>query len=218
MRTIDAPVLALMNDHRYVAVHLFAVYDGASDYFWTDAPHSVAYDGDTYTQRAFAVGPLIVGVDGEQVVEILMTDIDKVIRGLLYAESWSYRPAVLMEAYLDADGAVVGVPTVLADGRADAGSVDLIAEDEPVTISLLPEHDAEGAAGPSQEYSSSCRYAKLFKGEQCGYVGGETTCDGSWTQCGARSNTARFGGFRFSPKPGAKITLSGGTLTLGVRE
>ena len=47
-------------------------------------------------------------------------------------------------------------------------------------------------------HSKSCRYRR-FKGTRCGYSGGLTTCDRSYTQCSARGNTANFGGFRFLP-------------------
>ena len=41
---------------------------------------------------------------------------------------------------------------------------------------------------------SHCRY-KVFKGNQCGYTGSETSCDRTFTRCNELGNTARFGGF-----------------------
>jgi phage-related protein len=38
-----------------------------------------------------------------------------------------------------------------------------------------------------------CRWR--FKSTECGYSGGETTCDKTLAQCRLRSNSARFGGF-----------------------
>lgn len=46
--------------------------------------------------------------------------------------------------------------------------------------------------------SSSCRYLK-FKGEECGYSGGETWCDRTYARCTTLGNTANFGGYRWLP-------------------
>jgi len=45
--------------------------------------------------------------------------------------------------------------------------------------------------------SSSCPWP--FKGDECGYSGGETACDRTYNRCTALGNTDNFGGFRFLP-------------------
>jgi len=43
-----------------------------------------------------------------------------------------------------------------------------------------------------------CRWS--FKGTECGYSGGSTTCDKTYARCAALVNTDNFGGFRYAAK------------------
>lgn len=49
-----------------------------------------------------------------------------------------------------------------------------------------------------------CRFAENYGGIECGVSAATKTtfpsCDGTWEQCVARSNSTRFGGFRSMPK------------------
>ena len=47
---------------------------------------------------------------------------------------------------------------------------------------------------PLEEFiANHCRF--IFKSDECGYSGGETTCNGTMSDCDDRSNLSRFGGF-----------------------
>lgn len=49
---------------------------------------------------------------------------------------------------------------------------------------------------PLYRYMSNfCRYVGFFKGPECGYSGGVTTCKGTLADCQAKANSERFGGF-----------------------
>lgn len=48
--------------------------------------------------------------------------------------------------------------------------------------------------GLSRSYSVYCPFK--FKSRQCGYVGPDTTCDKSFSDCDGRGNGHKFGGFR----------------------
>jgi hypothetical protein len=206
---------------------LLEILGGATPLRWTDAPFPVTYGGNTYAQVWFSVGDIVIDDDANQVVDITFPDVGTVIRGLLYAESWSYRPATLREVVFSTAEAALfarGTPVaatdvyILADGRAICGGpISLEEATEPVTLSIVPETDAEGATGPAQEHSFSCRYLQTtgFKGIQCGYAGGALPgvpfpCDGTFATCSSYGNTARYGGSRFAPKPGEKVQVGAG--------
>lgn len=225
MRTISAPILTKLASRRHGSVHLLEILGGATPLRWTDAPFPVTYDGNTYAQVWFSVGDIVIDDAANQAVDITFPDVGTVIRGLLYAESWSYRPATLREvvfstaeAALFTRGVAVAVNDtdhvyILADGRAICGGpISLEEATEPVTLSIVPETDAEGATGPAQEHSFSCRYLQTtgFKGIQCGYAGAGATCDGTFATCTSYGNTARYGGSRFAPKPGDKVQVGVG--------
>jgi hypothetical protein len=48
-------------------------------------------------------------------------------------------------------------------------------------------------------FSGSCRWAE-FKGPECQYIGEQTRCDRTYTECHAYGNVANFGGFRWLPR------------------
>lgn len=210
MRTLPAAIIARFGDHRIRAPFLLEILGGAVPLHWTDAPFSITYGGNTYVQQWFDVGDIVVDSDGNEVVELVFPDVDRIIRGLLFAEDWSFRPATLRTVWLDDDRSIIDA-YIVADGRADGGRMNFEDESEPVTISIAPDTDAEGSPGPAQEYSYACRYVDKFKGLQCAYSGPGTTCDGTVAQCTAYGNMARYGGFPFAPTPGTKIKVGGGT-------
>jgi hypothetical protein len=60
-------------------------------------------------------------------------------------------------------------------------------------------YDLRGVTVPRQTYSRErCRW--VFKSDECGYAGGETSCDKRLTTCDSTmSNKSRFGGFPGMP-------------------
>jgi lambda family phage minor tail protein L len=46
----------------------------------------------------------------------------------------------------------------------------------------------------SRVLKNTCRY-RVFKGDRCGYVGAETSCNRTLVQCRLYNNSGRFGGF-----------------------
>jgi hypothetical protein len=79
---------------------------------------------------------------------------------------------------------------LLYDGEINSTNFDegaiLIELEENIEVSLKE--------GLSRIYSAFCPFQ--FKSRQCGYVGPETTCDKSYSDCSARGNSRRFGGFK----------------------
>jgi hypothetical protein len=199
----------------------------ADDLFYTDATVTITYDGDEYVPMPLSRGDIVTDSEGNQAVGLTFKDIHKVIRQLFYTQNWSKRPTTLYEVWpaaqrVDAPITVTSDDLFIrAKGRASTGIANLEDENEPVTIAIVPNNDAEGAKGPAQGFGSGCRYVadspEGFKGIQCGYVGPETTCDGLLTRCIALGNRARYGGFPFAPKPGAKLHLGSGVMTVGSR-
>lgn len=186
---------------------------------WTDAPMSITYSGNTYTQQPFRASEAIYGDDGEQAVELVFPDIDKIVRGIVLNEDWTYRTATLREVWLSTTNNSVLNAWILMEGRIEPGRVNLEDETEPHTMTILPGAEAEGSPGPSQEFLGTCRYVALglFRGAQCGYVGAELTCDGTVARCRTLANEARYGGMQYAPKPGEVLRFGDGSTTVGAR-
>jgi hypothetical protein len=224
MRALPAAIIARFGDRRIRAPHLLEILVGrdapaSTGLHWTDAPFPITYGVDenddpiTYVQQWFDVGDIVIDDTGNQAMQLVFPDVGQIVRGLLFSESWSFRPATLRAIWLNDDKSLIEA-YIMADGRADSGPCNFEDASEPVTISIVPDTDAEGAPGPAQEYQYNCRYVDKFKGLQCGYSGIFLTCDGTVTQCTARGNMERYGGFPFAPTPGSKITVGSGSNTL----
>lgn len=72
--------------------------------------------------------------------------------------------------------------------------------DSEFSITVRTSFDMGKARGPAAEQSHLCRFRGLtgasgFKGRNCGYAGGETLCDFTYTRCTQLGNQVRFGGF-----------------------
>jgi len=53
--------------------------------------------------------------------------------------------------------------------------------------------------------ASMCNWVSNYKGVECAYTGGLGTCGGTWDDCEARGNTARYGGFKGLNQEGFKL-------------
>jgi len=72
------------------------------------------------------------------------------------------------------------------------------ATNDYVTLTLGA-YDVRAASVPAETYNATrCRWR--FKSEECGYAGGQTTCDKRYTTCDTTmSNLSRFGAFPTLP-------------------
>jgi hypothetical protein len=203
-------------------MHLVQILGGAEDLHWTDAPFPIPFGVDEddepiiYVQQWFSPGDLVTDDSGNQAMELVFPDVGRILRGLLYNESWSFRPATVYEVWLDAQNEVLNA-YILADGKAVPGVANFEDNAEPVTLAIVPDTDAEGALGPAQDNESSCRYVRAFKGLQCGYAGAETACDGTFARCSELGMQVRYGGQRFAPAAGTVIKIGTGSVTVGDR-
>lgn len=74
------------------------------------------------------------------------------------------------------------------------GEIDRVNYDERIiTIALKGNIKYLEKDGLRRTFSIFCPFQ--FKGRQCGYVGPDSTCDKSYTDCNSRGNSKNFGGF-----------------------
>ena len=75
------------------------------------------------------------------------------------------------------------------------GEIDRINFDEQaIVINLKGNARYLERSGLGRSYSVYCPFK--FKSRQCGYVGPDTSCDKSYSDCNGRGNSQRFGGYR----------------------
>lgn len=95
-----------------------------------------------------------------------------------------YRAA--FDQYLQVLGATVLFPGIL-------DSVEL--DNKRARISVANSFVRWNQPTPRRKHAIRCFWS--FKGSECGYSGGLTSCDKSWDACIERARTASYGGFRF---------------------
>jgi hypothetical protein len=217
MRALPPNIAAHVNDGTYSAVHLVEIR-GAATYRWTDRPGPVTYGGNVFTQQPFVVSEAVADEAGSMALDLTFDDQEHVVKSMVYAESFDNLLITVYEAWLDvANGSLLDVVTII-DGRAETATVD-VERAETVTLPVVQYAENEGAAA-GEEYAISCRYLRRYKGAQCGYAGALASCDGTFNGpngCVAHANQARYGGFRFAPKPGQVLVVGDSSTVVETR-
>ncbi len=96
--------------------------------------------------------------------------------------------------------------TVQATVQAFKGRIQTVDLTESIATLKCGSYALFGAKVlPRWIVSGNCAFR--FKDSRCGYTGAATSCDHTWTDCGTKSNQARFGGFRNLPKSGMKLYI-----------
>jgi len=81
-----------------------------------------------------------------------------------------------------------------------AGIVTNISFDELTCTLYLDSKVSRFSDATGRRYLPTCAW--VFKGTECAYSGGESSCDKTLSDCVARSNEDRFGGFDVVPTAG----------------
>ncbi len=111
----------------------------------------------------------------------------------------------LIQAYLELyelRGKKVSIKTVWANQLGDNQAFvehsyyidSWVADQDTAAFTVSSKFDVLDKKLPGRNYSrTACAWAPRFKGTECGYIGPETTCDGSLQQCRIYNNVLRYG-------------------------
>lgn len=186
---------------------------------FTNAPFTVSYGGESYVSNyKMAVSSIGQNDQGIQESSVTISNGDGSLGTLFQALSGSYRnPDVIIYEWkydeADFSSTTIQETVILANGRAEFPKWT----SETVSFRVRNAVNSVASKSPWKGYGKLCPYAHDFKGEQCAATTTSyTTCLGTFADCTARSNTARFGGMRHSPKDGHVIHYGqDGTFILG---
>ena len=173
--------------------------DGASYiYIWgAKMTQSSSYEympGDgTYNPRGFefeSINYTLSNVMDDCTLRI--DNLDSTLTAIFVDGTVEEKEASVWVGLLDSTGAVIGTALIFT------GEVDSFDLDETEVRMVIGSMFTRWSNQAYNKHSASCRW-KVFKGDECGYAGGQTWCDRSYTRCVALAATATFGGFRFLP-------------------
>lgn len=196
MKTIDSTFKTEKNKKENSPIFLYTIYnfDGNNtDLFFAEHEEDVHYDGKTYVK--FPLTHDFVGNNSSGEIDTITITLCNISR--------------LMQSYLedyDFRNKKVSIRMVWANQLADTDAyiedvfyIDSYTADEKnVAFALTSKLDILDIEIPCRMYLRNfCSWK--FKSSECGYTGGETTCNKTLNACRGLSNQERFGGFPSVP-------------------
>jgi len=144
----------------------------------------------TFTPNAFKFGDISGSATlAVESIDIEIDDTDKTLAAIVLNEDIRNKWAILSVGAIDSEY-VVHVQEFL---RGIIGGWQLY-DENTLKITITNELVLWNKK-PLRIQMSSCPW--VFKGPECGYVGGESTCDQTYERCRRLGNTDNFGGDRF---------------------
>ncbi len=180
--------------NRPIYLYIVYDYDGASnDVEFAAYDADVTFDGVVYTAWAITHDAVNESSSGEVTsVKLTIGNVNRVFQA--YLEDYDLR------------GKKVLIRRVWSDQLADADACEdqyfyidsYTADEQTIILELSGKYDVMDMVIPRGVFNRNhCRW--VFKSTECGYSGGETTCNRTFQRCIALSNYARFGGFPAIP-------------------
>jgi phage-related protein len=164
----------------------------------------VTYAGQVYTKGNIDINGQVFNSDGSlpRVVIKVAHDLNRTIEQIVDETQGALGATVTLikvgEKFLSA-----AVPALEIDYSSIAAESDA----ESVTFTLgIPNPMTQKI--PLRTYSSTqCPYAtvSLFKGVECQYVGGDTTCTGTYSDCKGKGNQVHWGGEKGLTPKGMRV-------------
>lgn len=194
-RNIDPTFKAEKSKQENQPIFLYTIedYDGASDL------HLAGYDTDiTYNSVLYSKFPISHEFVGENnqgqidQVKVRLANVSRLIQS--YLEQYDFRGKKVIIKMVWANQ--LSDPDAYID---DVFYVDnYVADQNNVEFTLTGKFDVLGVDLPSRRYTRNyCAWK--FKSSECGYSGGETSCNKTQQRCKEIGNYSRFGAFPSVP-------------------
>ena len=152
--------------------------------------------GDKFSRRGIRPDPASYGLG--TIVDkctIEIDNVDQYMTSIFVGSSVQGSDVGLRMVVLDEDLSIIGGEAfTLFSGEIDSWELD---PDDKVVVTMANIFTRWNQMTLAN-HSSSCRW-KVFKGAECGYVGGATECDRTYVTCHTLGNSDNFGGFRWLP-------------------
>jgi hypothetical protein len=206
IKAIDSGTLAALEERVTAIAWLIGIDTVPAMYYTSPGMYPIVEGGKTYEPRWFEIETLRWGAINKAGCTVVIDNRDDAISDASYtsrlSDGYTLTVGLLAKTEWAADWEAVYTPwsglISQVSGNGDAVRISAAAD-----VGM----NWRAANPPMNLY---CPYVRdgAFKGLRCAYAGAGTSCDGSWAQCTTYSNTVRFGGHRFAPKPGQVWRIS----------
>lgn len=180
-------------ENRPVFLYTIENYDGVSDLNLTGYDEDIVYDSVTYTR--FPISHEFVGENNQgqiDQVKVRLANVSRLIQAYLEEYDFRGKKVIIRMVWKDQ----LSDPDAYMD---DIFYVDSYTADQNnVEFTLTTKFDVLAVDLPARRYARNhCSWK--FKSAQCGYTGGETTCNKTQQRCKELANYQRFGAFPSVP-------------------
>ena len=194
MRKFAPAILSALEADELRAFLLLEMDLDGTWYRYTNCDVPIRARGVRFEPFPFTAQPL--GYDMNKIVTSARIDLDtsdQTLTSLFVGGTPQPGTVELRYVLLDSDYAIISNPITLFIGTLDKWTMT----ETLVKVTVANELKTWDRK-TLYKHPASCRW-KIFKGDECKYVGAATWCDRSYTRCAALGNTAHFGGFRWGP-------------------
>jgi phage-related protein len=167
--------------------------DSTNVLYYARATEDVVFDSQTYTAKAMRIDPIKQdATGGTQNFKITVQNVDQVMATYLEADELRDFPAILKLVHRDH----LSTASNYLEYRGYIIAADLDKQWCTLTCGNYPLRKMPIPGG--RYYRERCEW--VFKSDECGYAGGQTSCDKRYTTCeNTMTNHDRFGGFPSLP-------------------
>jgi len=162
--------------------------------YLTNADQKIYYEGKTYEPWGMNFGAVEYSISPTvDKVSVEVDNVDLTFSSMLQTEEMRGKRFLIRLAALNQNMGVVGA-VIHFDGILDS----IRAKKKIVKIDVYNHMILWKKKIPRRTHQPTCTWT--FKDSStCKYTGATATCDKSWDECVAMSNSINFGGFRFLP-------------------
>jgi len=196
MRTIDSSIITAIQTGQikpFICIEITLTGAGHT-YRYTTCDAPIYISGNKYSPRDME--PSNISYSIGQIVDqatISIDNNDDALTSDFVGNDVQGEAIQISVVFLDSTNQIINAPVTLFVGELDEWNLS-----EGVLEINITNQFSQWNKITFSQYQSSCRW-KVFKGTECGYSGGDTTCNRSYADCSSKSNTANFGGFRWLP-------------------
>ncbi|MFH0907802.1 MAG: phage BR0599 family protein [bacterium] len=193
MKTLTTALIGMKNGLQGLGTWIWLVAmnrDSATIDRWALDTKDVVFDSQTYTHKNMSTEPPasdLAGITPSFIISL--GDADKTLVSRLIAGKYRGQRVVMGLVNRDALGAAANEITI----RGKVKSAD--AEEGAVSFHCGPLNPRDTTIPRDSLYRTTCRWEFKGKCGECGYAGGQTTCDKRFETCrDTMANQTRFGG------------------------
>lgn len=197
MREVDAVVTVEKNKAANKPLYLYTIHDfdgNSNNLYYAGYQSDIVFNGQTYLKFPISHDTISENSQGTiDTVRVVLSNISREVQAYLEVYDFRSKKVTIRLVWAnELDEADAYLDEIYYIDHYEANAKD-------VTFTLTSRFDVLEQSIPAAVYTRTiCRYPE-FKGPECQYAGGETSCNRTFQRCKELQNTKHFGGQPATP-------------------